>query len=113
MLSVAITIVASLVTIFVTKPTANEKLVSFAEKVRPMGAWNGLVKGEDRNKDLFLSIAIWVFAVIMSYSLLFVIADVLFQNWDVILPKALILLASFAAFAWLSKIYNQKYLAKE
>ena len=112
-LSVGITVVASLITIFVTKPTANEKLASFAEKVKPMGVWGKFNTNEDKGNELLLSIGLWLFAVIMSYSLLFVISDLIFQNWENFMPKLLVLLVSFGVFVWLSKIYNQKHLPKE
>lgn len=106
-LSVFITIIASLITIFSTKPTQDGVLKDFVIKVKPMGAWGPYSAHKSSNISLMHSMIMWAFAVIMSYSLLFVIADVIFLNWDVVLLKLLVLLASFGGFVFFSKKNSQ------
>lgn len=79
MLSVGLTIIASLITIFITKPTEDRVLSKFFTKVRPMGSWGRF--GKSDNKSVPWLIAAWLTAVVMVYACLFFMGELIFFGW--------------------------------
>ena len=83
-LTVAFTTVAWLAATFLTRPTPMAKLQAFYEKIQPDGAWAPVRKSlglpQPRTKVFHLLIG-WITAAIMVYSTLFLIGDLIFQNY--------------------------------
>lgn len=83
-LTVGFTTAAWIVATFVTTPVPLAKLQAFYERIQPDGAWRPVRKSLDlvkpKTKIYHLLIA-WISAVVMVYSSLFLIGDVIFQNY--------------------------------
>ncbi|ARS35357.1 sodium:solute symporter family protein [Pontibacter actiniarum] len=83
-LTVGFTTVAWIVATYVTRPTPKEKLQAFYEKIQPDGAWAPVRKSlglpKPKTKVYHLLVA-WIAAVVMVYSTLFLIGDLIFQNY--------------------------------
>lgn len=78
------TIVWLLVT-FLSKPTDKEKLSSFYKAIKPKGNWKPFQTRMERkeSKGNILSLLLcWISAVIMAYSILFLIGSVIFKEWN-------------------------------
>ncbi|RIJ41953.1 sodium:solute symporter family protein [Pontibacter oryzae] len=84
-LTVSFTTVVWIVATFVTRPTPESKLQAFYEKIQPDGAWAPVRKSlklpKPKTKVYHLLVA-WIAAVIMVYSTLFLIGDLIFQNYE-------------------------------
>lgn len=69
---------------YLTSPTEDEKLTQFYQRVKPMGAW-GKFKTEEvskiANSQLIPSLFCWIFAVVMTYSILFASGCLLLHEW--------------------------------
>lgn len=79
------TTVVWLIVTYMTRPTDEEKLSSFFRKVHPGGiGWKAMaekhpeVKQDSGLGGLFLS---WIFGVVLVYSALFGIGEMIFANW--------------------------------
>lgn len=83
-LTVGFTTVAWIIATFVTAPVPLAKLQAFYERIQPDGAWRHVRKSlglvQPRTKIYHLLVA-WISAVVMVYSSLFLIGDVIFQNY--------------------------------
>ena len=83
--TVGITTVAWLTVTFLTKPEKMEVLQAFYTRVTPEGGWGpvrsslGLQAGKNRIPYLLLA---WFSAILMTYSILFLIGNIIFQNWE-------------------------------
>ena len=66
---------------YLTNPEPNELLQKFYERVRPGGWWSKYSKGEKEGyfKNMMIT---WFFALISTYSLLFVMGYVIFGEWQ-------------------------------
>jgi Na+/proline symporter len=83
--TVGITTVSWILITFITKPENNNTLQKFYQTIEPQGAWNavreslGIAKGPSTLPFLFLS---WISAIVMTYSMLFLIGKIIFGDWQ-------------------------------
>ncbi|GAB3203273.1 Na+/proline symporter [Pontibacter aydingkolensis] len=83
-LTVGFTTVAWIVATYITRPTPMAKLHAFYEKIQPDGAWAPVRKSLDLPKPktkVFHLLIGWISAAVMVYSTLFLIGDLIFQNY--------------------------------
>ncbi|GHA61255.1 sodium:solute symporter family protein [Pontibacter akesuensis] len=84
-LTVGFTTIVWIVATYATRPTPESKLQAFYEKIQPDGAWAPVRKSlglpKPRTKVYHLLVA-WISAVVMVYSTLFFIGDLIFQNYE-------------------------------
>ena len=84
-ITVAVTSICWLIATFITKPEKQEVLQAFYKRILPEGNWNpvreslGITKEKSTIPYLVLS---WLSAVMMTYSLLFLIGKIIFKEWD-------------------------------
>ncbi len=126
--TVLFTTVVWIATTFLTRPTANETLQHFYNKVRPDGAWstfpnyyipkNGLKfggtdeqSGNDisneiyerteapKNNLLYLFLC-WISAIIMTYGILFLLGKIILQEWSTAGMLTGLVLISFLALRY-------------
>jgi len=92
--TVGFSTISWLIVTFISKPTENETLVTFYNKVKPDGAWKPYRKEKHSSnlKSLFMC---WISSVIMVYSCLFFIGDLIFQNFDSAIIEGIIAIISF------------------
>lgn len=88
---------------FTTKAESDFCLQNFFNKVKPQGWWKPFRKGRrmESMRPLFLC---WLSAIVMAYSLLFLIGDLIFMNWDRVMIEALV----FGLSLWLLSIQIKK-----
>ncbi|MEN8927758.1 MAG: sodium:solute symporter family protein [Flavobacteriales bacterium] len=107
------TTIVWLIVTFATKPTAQEKLVSFFNKVKPDGAWSPIRKlagNEEEKSNLPYLIVCWVTSVWMTYSILFFIGKLIFKEWDSVMiwgASSLISLILFRIFLNKTSIFDK------
>ncbi len=99
------TTVAWLVATFVTRPTEHSKLSSFYNLIKPDGNWKPFQQGmQSTNSRLSILFVCWVSAVIMAYSMLFLIGEIIFKEWS----KVLVYLVTAAASATLLAVFSSR-----
>jgi SSS family solute:Na+ symporter len=96
LLAISVTIVVSLIVMFMTSPDTDEKLNTFYNRVKPFGFWKGVEGYTSQRSDLIKLLFSWILTVILAYSLLFVIGDLLLLNYETLLLETLVLLVSGA-----------------
>lgn len=84
-LTVGLTTVSWVAITFLTKPTDTETLKKFVQLVNPQGAWRPIrqllnLKAE-RASQLWLLGLCWISAIVAAYSILFLIGELIFQEW--------------------------------
>jgi Na+/proline symporter len=79
---------------FLTKAESDEILKKFYKKVQPQGWWKPYRGTEQKRGNMIALFLAWISAVIMAYSLLFLIGDLIFMNWDKVLIELSISLLS-------------------
>ncbi|MDX5346659.1 MAG: Na+:solute symporter [Hymenobacteraceae bacterium] len=83
-LTVGFTTLAWLVATFVTRPTSLQRLQHFYQKVQPEGAWRPVRESLELEKPrtkVPVLLATWLCAILMTYSTLFLLGDLIFQNY--------------------------------
>ena len=91
------TIVWLIVTYF-TQPESDETLMKFYKQVEPEGAWNNIrekLNLEHRKSQIPELIMCWLSATALTYSLLFFIGKLIFQDYTYALINLVISLVSF------------------
>lgn len=88
---------------FLTKPEKEETLKAFYLKVQPDGWWKPIGQLESKSKMLPLFLC-WMSAIVMAYSLLFLIGDLIFMNWN----KAIVELVISLLSMWFLTIQMKK-----
>ena len=84
-----------LIATFITVPTKNETLLHFYNKVRPEGAW-GIYSAEKKEKSNLKGLFVcWISSIVMTYACLFLIGDIIFQNFDSAAIELFIAVISF------------------
>ncbi len=84
-ITVAFTTISWILVTYLTRPTAQAKLESFYKLIEPQGRWRpvrnalGLPAPQGNIGSLLVC---WISSVTMTYSVLFLIGDVIFQNWQ-------------------------------
>lgn len=81
---IAVTTISWLIATFITKPTEQEKLESFYNKIKPLGAWTPVRTKLQLPKpegNIWLLVICWISAIVMTYSILFMFGKLIFQEW--------------------------------
>ncbi len=97
-LTVGFTTITWLVVTYLTPPTKMDHLIKFYKKVRPEGMWNPVkeLTNESGKKSRLPSlIACWIFAISMTYSILFMIGKFIFMEWKL---AGILAAAAFVSF---------------
>ncbi len=84
-LTVTFTTICWLVITFLTKPTDNNTLISFYQKIHPDGWWRPIAQSLNISNDfssLIILIGCWLSAIVMTYSILFGMGKLIFQEWN-------------------------------
>jgi len=83
-LTVGFTTVAWIVATFATPPTDADQLTKFYNKIRPDGAWGplkALSNHQDKKSQLGNLFVCWLSAIVMTYSILFLMGKLIFMEW--------------------------------
>jgi len=80
---------------FLSKPTNQETLSNFYSVVRPDGWWKPFNQKENNKSNLLGLSLCWISSVIMIYSTLFLIGDLIFLNFQDALVEAIIVLSTY------------------
>jgi Na+/proline symporter len=86
---------AWIIATFITKPTEENVLKRFYNKVKPNGAWKPFISESDEKTALLPLFICWLSSIFMVYSCLFFIGDLIFLNFEKAFYEALIILISF------------------
>jgi Na+/proline symporter len=79
--TVAFSTVCWIAVTFLTPAESNSTLERFYKKVRPEGWWKPF-REVDRKSNMIPLTLCWLSAIIMAYSFLFLIGDLIFMNWE-------------------------------
>jgi Na+/proline symporter len=89
LITVGITTVVWLVATFVTAPEPMEKLTSFYRNVHPAGPWWRPVARaagiKERTGEIWPNVLNWLLGIILVYSTLFGIGEIIFGTWSKVL----------------------------
>ncbi len=102
-LTVGATIFSWVWVMFLTPPEDDETLKAFYSRIQPGGAWEPIRKKLDLPKpkaNLGILGICWLSAVILIYSILFLLGKVIFLEWGAAVPWAGVCLFSFILFQW-------------
>lgn len=94
---------------FITAPTDPEILKKFYERVSPRGWWGSYVSEEANRtnaKDILYLLSCWVSSVVMAYSFLILIGNLVLQNYDKVAAPFGIAVLSLAVLLYCSKRVN-------
>lgn len=86
-----------------TKPTESKTLEEFYRRVKPDGWWN-LFKKEESKSNIKPLLICWISSIVMVYSCLFMIGDLIFKNYE---EAILELIISFISFIILRKMMKK------
>ncbi|MEO1654875.1 MAG: sodium:proline symporter, partial [Bacteroidota bacterium] len=104
-LTAGITTIIWVLVTFLTKPTQMRQLKDFYLRVEPQGAWKPVIQelgiSQPPNQIPQLLLAC-ISAMLMAYSVLFLVGELLFMNWYSALIYGGILLVSFLSLRWVS-----------
>ena len=98
--TVLFTTVAWLVATFITKPTDNETLITFYDRVKPGGMWKRFRLPGQPQENLIYPLICWVSGVVMVYSVLFLIGYFIFEDWTPFAQWSVAFVVSFIALRW-------------
>lgn len=105
--TIAVTLVASLATLYLTAPDSEEKLLNFYRQVQPGGWWGpirakaGVKEGKSRTFPL---VVCWLSAVVMTYSFLFTLGKFIFgENGDGLIWLSVALVSGGVCFFFMKK----------
>jgi len=93
--TVGFSTVCWLVVTFTSKPTADATLKHFYNKVQPDGLWKPYNTSNKPSKNLVSLFLCWISSIIMVYSCLFLIGDIIFQNLYHALIETVVVIVSF------------------
>lgn len=79
--TVGFTTVAWLIATLITEPESDTTLQAFYDRIRPGGNWGAYRRAEDSKTNLWQLAACWILAVIMTYSILFAMGQLIFLNY--------------------------------
>lgn len=91
--TVAFSTVCWIAVTFLTPPESNSTLEKFYKKVRPEGWWKPY-REVDRKSNMIPLTLCWLSAIIMAYSFLFFIGDLIFMNWEKAIIELLLTLVA-------------------
>lgn len=88
---------------YLTKPTEKSVLISFVEKINPQGWWNLYRTDKTDNSNTIFLVGAWLSSVVVIYSILFFIGNLIFANWIDLLINTIILSISLTGFLYFVK----------
>ena len=104
LLTVGITTVVWLVATFLTKPEPMEKLISFYRHVHPAGTWWRPVARAagipERTGEVWPNVLNWLLGIVLIYSILFGIGELLFGTWPRVLLYLVVAAISGVVMMW-------------
>jgi SSS family solute:Na+ symporter len=104
LLTVGITTVVWLVATFVTQPEPMEKLTSFYRNVHPAGSWWRPVARAagipERRGEVWPNLLNWLLGIVLVYSTLFGIGEIIFGTWPKVLLFVVIAAVSGVIMMW-------------
>ncbi|HSK62204.1 MAG TPA: hypothetical protein VK893_00120, partial [Pyrinomonadaceae bacterium] len=104
LVTVGITTIVWLVATFVTAPEPMEKLTSFYRNVHPAGTWwRPVARAADipeRRGEVWPNVFNWFFGIVLVYSTLFGIGEVIFGAWSRVMLFAVIAAVSGVIMIW-------------
>lgn len=102
--TIVFTVFCWMVATFITEPTDRQTLQSFYDRIGPAGNWKPFTKlGDETDGSLRILGVLWISAVVMAYSILFLSGSLVFKNWgDVPLFLGSFVVSTFL-IVWLSK----------
>ncbi|MCW8876222.1 MAG: Na+:solute symporter [Kangiellaceae bacterium] len=80
--TIVFTISIWLLVTFLTKPTDEDVLKAFYERIKPAGNWGPIATEKSDSTNLIKLGILWISAVIMAYSILFATGSLIFKNWN-------------------------------
>ena len=101
--NIVFTTVSWLIVTYLTKPTHENVLIAFYNKVQPNGAWGKF--GHFNKVQFFKTALLWIVSITTIYSLLFLSGYILFSNTKAIVISSLVFIVSFILFIILLKNY--------
>jgi hypothetical protein len=87
-----------LIVTFITKPTDNKVLQEFYKNVKPQGWWKPYSTASGNKSNMINLFGSWITSVIVLYSILFLIGNIILHNWNQTLIYTGILAVSFVCF---------------
>ena len=100
--TLSFTLVAWLVATFITKPTDKAVLEAFYERIKPAGNWGAYSDLSHNQPNLILLGIIWLAAIIMAYSMLFMTGSLIFKLWSDLLMYSTTFIISLVVVKTLS-----------
>ncbi|QHT67699.1 Na+:solute symporter [Rhodocytophaga rosea] len=101
--TVGVTTISWLVITFVTQPTDRSVLASFYNKIKPDGAWGPFQQANSGSSGrIGILFVCWISSVVMTYSMLFLIGELIFMEWARVLIYLVIVVASAAVLFYTS-----------
>lgn len=104
LVTVGVTTLVWLTATFITAPEPMEKLVSFYRNVHPAGTWWRPVARSagipERTGEIWPNVVNWIMGILMVYSILFGIGQILFGNWTKALAFIGMAFSSGAIMIW-------------
>lgn len=104
-ITVGFTTVAWLAATLLTPPTDSQKLESFYKLIRPYGQWRPFQNEaaiKDSKRSLLLLTICWLSAIVMAYSILFLIGKMIFMEWQMVGVYLVSLVISFISLRYFS-----------
>ncbi|MBD98496.1 MAG: sodium:proline symporter [Verrucomicrobia bacterium] len=97
LLTVGLSTVAWVVVTFLSPRTAESTLQHFYERVQPDGWWKPLRKASPAKSQMVSLLLCWLFSIVLVYSCLFFIGDLIFMNYEKAIIEGIILLIAYIA----------------
>lgn len=110
LVTTAITTLTWIVVTFLTRPTPEETLKNFYQKVKPQGRWEHFANNDIKSQTKTVSIGnlalAWGVALIFTYSILFFLGKLILAEWtSVFILLAIITISAIILNRLLKKIY--------
>lgn len=105
LLTTGFTTVSWILVTYFTRPEDKEHLQQFYDRVSPAGNWKPFEKEKKEEGDMLFRFIGWISAIIMTYSSLFFIGYLIFQNWTLAIINMFLAVSALYVVKWsLSKI---------
>ena len=93
--TVGFSTIAWLIATFLTPATNENTLQKFYDKVKPDGGWKRFKTEESQKNNIKPLVICWLSSIVMVYSILFLIGDLIFMNYPDAIVEMLIAVFSF------------------
>ena len=104
--TILLSTVCWIIATYATKPTNYDTLKDFYDKIKPMGSWPESLKTDGLNNDNgngWVLFGCWITAIVLTYSILFFIGYVIFQNWSAAILNLVVILIALVILNLLLK----------